>query len=214
MRDIFSYIDKEKINNIYKEKSISEDRAKKIGFIINFEWDQFDKVKGLNGREICQDSPVEFMIMRLAQYLSYESEVVDLIYKDMKIAQEENFNPIIDKYIRMMELTDRKNFEKIKDKIKDLSPIKENLLKKIKIVLNQKDRKPPEGLKKVRPLKSTHEKISEIDYFIGEISFMSLITLWKIEEMLENENISLVEKIYKNTLYLYKKLSNEGNYGR
>ncbi|MDY3006309.1 DUF4125 family protein [Anaerococcus porci] len=209
MRDIFLYVDKEKLDEIYKEKNISKESRAKINFIVNFEWDQFDKVKGLNGRESCQDSPIEFMIMRLAQYLSYDRELISLIFDDMAYAKDEKFNPIYDKYARMMEYTDKKNFEKIKKSLNYLSPVKRSTLLSIKNALQNQKVKLPDKLEKVRPEKSESKRISSTDYFICEISFMSLKTLWKIEELVKMKNHNLVEKIYQNTIYLYKRL----NYG-
>lgn len=209
MRDIFLYIDKKKISKIYKEKNISQDLSKKINFIINFEWDQFDKVNGLNGRAVCQDSPEEFMIMRLAQYLSYDNELINLIYVDMVRAEDEGFNPIFDKYARMMEYTDKESFENIKDRLNKLSPVKRAILESIRERLNKTKTSLPAKLQKVRPDESLSKKISSTDYYVCEISFMSLKTLWKIEEEIKRKGHNFVEQIYQNTIYLYKRL----NYG-
>lgn len=204
MRNIFSSIDKEKIDKIYRDKSISKDVRDKLNFIINFEWDQFDKVDGLNGRASCQDSPKEFIIMRLAQYLSYNENLIFLIYEDMKDAQKEGFNPIIDKYARMMEFTDKTYFEKIRKNLRPLSPVKKALVKKIRNKLTKTKAEMPESLERQRPHESREKRVSSADYFICEISFLSLKSLWALDEYLNSHN--LVEQIYENTIYLYQRL--------
>lgn len=208
MRNLFKFVDKSILKQALKDKNMIASFDEMV-WILNFEWNEFDKVNGINGRAGCQDSPVEFFIMRLAQYLAYDIDTIDYIYKDMKRAKDKGFNPIFDKYARMMKYTDKESFEKLKLDLEELSPVKENLLKEIKDKIEKKNSKVPDGLIKLRPNKSIDKRISSVDYYIEEISFLSLKTLWNIEDIVEDHNRNLVKDIYNNTIYLYKIL----NYG-
>lgn len=177
-----------------------------LSWILDFEWKNFDEIRGINGRAICQDSPKEFFIMRLAQYLAYNRKLIGYLYEDLKKAEKNGFNPIFDKYARMMEFTDKDKFESIKENLEELSPVKSHLLENIKKTLNSKATNIPKDLKKVRPEKSKDKSISSNDYYIAEITCLSLKTLWAIEQMIDNPSYNLEENIYENTKYLFKKL--------
>lgn len=177
-----------------------------LSWILDFEWKNFDEIRGINGRALCQDSPKEFFIMRLAQYLAYDKKLIGYLYEDLKKAEKNGFNPIFDKYARMMEFTDKDKFESIKENLEELSPVKSHLLENIKKTLNSKATNIPKDLKKVRPEKSKDKSISSNDYYIAEITCLSLKTLWAIEQMIDNPSYNLEENIYENTKYLFKKL--------
>ena len=177
-----------------------------LSWILDFEWKNFDEIRGINGRALCQDSPKEFFIMRLAQYLAYNRKLIGYLYEDLKKAEKNGFNPIFDKYARMMEFTDNDKFESIKENLKELSPVKSHLLENMKKTLNSKATNIPKDLKKVRPEKSNDKSISSNDYYIAEITCLSLKTLWAIEQMIDNPSYNLEENIYENTKYLFKKL--------
>lgn len=177
-----------------------------LSWILDFEWKNFDEIRGINGRALCQDSPKEFFIMRLAQYLAYNRKLIGYLYEDLKKAEKNGFNPIFDKYARMMEFTDNDKFESIKENLEELSPVKSHLLENMKKTLNSKATNIPKDLKKVRPEKSNDKSISSNDYYIAEITCLSLKTLWAIEQMIDNPSYNLEENIYENTKYLFKKL--------
>lgn len=177
-----------------------------LSWVLDFEWKNFDEIRGINGRALCQDSPKEFFIMRLAQYLAYNRKLIGYLYEDLKKAEKNGFNPIFDKYARMMEFTDKDKFESIKENLEELSPVKSHLLENIKKTLNSKATNIPKDLKKVRPEKSKDKSISSNDYYIAEITCLSLKTLWAIEQMIDNPSYNLEENIYENTKYLFKKL--------
>ncbi|KWZ76733.1 DUF4125 family protein [Anaerococcus tetradius] len=206
MRYLFKNIDKNLMKDIlndYKLSCIFDE----LSWILDFEWKSFDKIRGLNGRAICQDSPKEFFIMRLAQYLAYNEKVINYLYEDLKKAEKNDFNPIFDKYARMMEFTDKDKFEIIKENLEDLSPVKIHLLEKIKNILKSKSTDTPKELEKIRPRESEDKKISSYDYYIAEISSLSLKTLWAIEEMINHPPFNLEENIYDNTKYLFERLN-------
>lgn len=205
MRYLFTNIDKNLMKDIlidYNLLCVFDE----LSWVLDFEWKNFDEIRGINGRALCQDSPKEFFIMRLAQYLAYNRKLIGYLYEDLKKAEKNGFNPIFDKYARMMEFTDKDKFESIKENLEELSPVKSHLLENIKKTLNSKATNIPKDLKKVRPEKSKDKSISSNDYYIAEITCLSLKTLWAIEEMIESPFYNLEENIYENTKYLFKKL--------
>lgn len=205
MRYLFTNIDKNLMKDILRDYNLLC-VFDELSWILDFEWKNFDEIRGINGRALCQDSPKEFFIMRLAQYLAYDKKLIGYLYEDLKKAEKNGFNPIFDKYARMMEFTDKDKFESIKENLEELSPVKSHLLENIKKTLNSKATNIPKDLKKVRPEKSKDKSISSNDYYIAEITCLSLKTLWAIEQMIDNPSYNLEENIYENTKYLFKKL--------
>lgn len=206
MRYLFTNIDKNLMKDILRDYNLLC-VFDELSWILDFEWKNFDEIRGLNGRAVCQDSPKEFFIMRLSQYLAYNQKIIDYLYKDLKEIEKNGVNPIFDKYARMMEFTDKDKFESIKENLEELSPVKSHLLENIKKTLNSKATNIPKDLKKVRPEKSKDKSISSNDYYIAEITCLSLKTLWAIEEMIESSFYNLEENIYKNTKYLFEKVN-------
>ncbi len=205
MRYLFTNIDKNLMKDILRDYNLLC-VFDELSWILDFEWKNFDEIRGINGRALCQDSPKEFFIMRLAQYLAYNRKLIGYLYEDLKKAEKNGFNPIFDKYARMMEFTDKDKFESIKENLEELSPVKSHLLENIKKTLNSKATNIPKDLKRVRPEKSKDKSISSNDYYIAEITCLSLKTLWAIEQMIDNPSYNLEENIYENTKYLFKKL--------
>lgn len=205
MRYLFTNIDKNLMKDIFIDYNLLC-VFDELSWILDFEWKNFDEIRGINGRALCQDSPKEFFIMRLAQYLAYNRKLIGYLYEDLKKAEKNGFNPIFDKYARMMEFTDKDKFESIKENLEELSPVKSHLLENIKKTLNSKSTNIPKDLKKVRPERSKDKSISSNDYYIAEITCLSLKTLWAIEQMIDNPSYNLEENIYENTKYLFKKL--------
>ena len=207
MRYLFKNIDKNLMKDILRDYNLLC-VFDELSWILDFEWKNFDEIRGLNGRAVCQDSPKEFFIMRLSQYLAYNQKIIDYLYKDLKEIEKNGVNPIFDKYARMMEFTDKDKFEDIKQNLEELSPVKSHLLENIKKILNNKSKNIPKELKRVRPTKSQDKRISSNDYYVAEITCLSLKTLWAIEEMIESPFYNLEENIYKNTKYLFEKVNN------
>lgn len=207
MRYLFKNIDKNLMKDILRDYNLLC-VFDELSWILDFEWKNFDEIRGLNGRAVCQDSPKEFFIMRLSQYLAYNQKIIDYLYKDLKEIEKNGVNPIFDKYARMMEFTDKDKFEDIKQNLEELSPVKSHLLENIKKILNNKSKNIPKELKRVRSTKSQDKRISSNDYYVAEITCLSLKTLWAIEEMIESPFYNLEENIYKNTKYLFEKVNN------
>lgn len=203
MRSLNKVFSNEDLLDFLRKSTLDGSHMFDIIEVIEMEWLFFDKVKGLSGRAFCQDDSSTFVNMRLAQYLAFDYKIVNSIKKDYRNLLDKGINPIEGKYIRMMEYTDKDLYENIKDYIEVLSPIKENLLKKIRIILKTYNEEFARDFMVAnsysRPNESKVKQVSKVDYFISELSFLSLRTLWFIEDYLEKDK-RFIEKIYINTV--------------
>lgn len=95
-----------------EDASGEQDAGKKarIAEIVKREWDQFQNVRNEGGRALCQDDYGTFEIMRNSQFLVWEQEVLDSYLDDLKQADENHWNMIMEKYARMMESTTPEQF--------------------------------------------------------------------------------------------------------
>lgn len=207
MYNLFEYIDKEKLNKVLFKFNLKENELDIIKDIISMEWNFFDKVKGINGRAICQDSPLEFILNRLAQYLVYSNVICLHIQSDYKKCLDINFNPVFGKYARMVQSTDPNIYKEIKDNLPQISPVKQYALKEIGEIfyeaLKKVEKNLPETSKNARPKNSVNHRISSIDYYLAEISFFNLSTIWLLKDYIINTKADIfVENIYKNTIIL------------
>jgi len=98
---------------------MKEDLIEKI---IGEEWKQFDRVNNEGGRASCQDNWPTFHIMRKSQFENWNERMLESYYKDVTRAAEEGWNLLTEKYARMMESTDPKGYEALKDKLPYRSP--------------------------------------------------------------------------------------------
>lgn len=212
MYNVFEYIDKNNLNKIFYKYNIKNSHLEVIKDIINMEWNFFDKVKGMHGRAICQDSPVTFVINRLAQYLVYDESICLCIQKDYKKYLSNEFNPVFGKYAKMMQFTDPKRYEEVKESLPHISPVKQYALKEISELfdkgLEKVNKNYPITSQNARPIQSEDKRISSIAYYISEISFFNLNTIWLIRDLiLKIKPEIFIENIYKNTMELYNILS-------
>lgn len=74
--------------------------------VVNNEWNMFQKVKGIDGRADCQDQYETFVIMRLSQFRSWDTEVVESYLQDLEDAKACGRNLVMEKYAHMMAQTD------------------------------------------------------------------------------------------------------------
>lgn len=203
MRNLNKVFSNKALLEFIRKSTIDGSHMSDIIEVIEMEWLFFDKVNGLSGRALCQDNSSTFVNMRLAQYLAYDYKIVNSIKKDYKNLLDRGLNPIEGKYIRMMEYTDKGLYENLKDSLEPISPIKENLLDQIRNILESYSEKFAKDFvvsnSYSRPNESRVEQVSKVDYFISELSFLSLRTLWLIEENL-GKNKRFIENIYINTV--------------
>lgn len=83
--------------------------------IVKLEWEFFGQTKNQGGRASCQEDWETFQIMRGGQFSSWTEELRESYYKDLLDAKAAGRNLITEKYGRMMESTDKEEYEKIKE---------------------------------------------------------------------------------------------------
>ncbi|WP_311491535.1 DUF4125 family protein [uncultured Anaerococcus sp.] len=203
MRNLNKVFSNKALLEFIRKSTVDGSHMSDIIEVIEMEWLFFDKVNGLSGRAFCQDNSTTFVNMRLAQYLAFDYKIVNSIKKDYKNLLDKGLNPIEGKYIRMMKYTDKDLYENLKYSLEPISPIKENLLNHIRNMLETYSEKFAKNFvisnSYSRPNESRVNQVSKVDYFISELSFLSLRTLWFIEENL-GKNKSFIESIYINTV--------------
>lgn len=98
---------------------MSEDLVKKI---VEEEWAMFDRVnKGSGARASCQDDARTFYIMRSSQAAAWTEELQESYYRDLLNAKEKGRNLLTEKYAQMMSSTDPARYERIKDRLPEIS---------------------------------------------------------------------------------------------
>lgn len=86
-----------------------------IETIVELEWKQFDKVVNEGGRADCQDDFETFSIMRKSQYMTWNEELLESYLDDLKSAEANGRNLIMEKYARMMESTAPQKYEELRE---------------------------------------------------------------------------------------------------
>ena len=89
---------------------------------IAMEWNMFDKIQNLGGRASCQENPTTFNIMRSSQFKAWTPELLQSYYQDLVSAKAFGQNLLSEKYAYMMERTNPKEYEAIKDKLPQRTP--------------------------------------------------------------------------------------------
>lgn len=82
--------------------------------IVELEWDFFQHVRNKGGRANCQDDYKTFTIMRKSQFETWNEELQTSYYNDLVKAVKNNWNPVMEKYARMMEYTHKAEYDEIK----------------------------------------------------------------------------------------------------
>ena len=102
-----------------KEKLIEE--------ILEKEWIYFSKLNNIGGRADCQDNREDFIIMRKAQWETFNEETLLSYLEDLNSKN----NPLFQKYGQMMKYNSPQEYEKIKDILENPSQNKISLIEKI-----------------------------------------------------------------------------------
>lgn len=110
-------------NNI----KIKEELIEKI---LEKEWNYFSKLNNIGGRASCQDNKEDFIIMRKAQWLTFNIETLNSYWEDLNSDK----NPLFEKYARMMKDNMPTEYEKIKGNLGKISLEKKALVNKIMLI--------------------------------------------------------------------------------
>lgn len=99
--------------------------------IIDYEWNEFQHVNNEGGRASCRDDRRNFEIARKSQFMSWNEEILESYMQDLIMSKDEGRNLLAEKYARMMENTVPEQFEKLKDKLPEISDEKKNMIEEI-----------------------------------------------------------------------------------
>lgn len=120
--------------SLAKEKDREKEEYSKeelVDAIVMLEWKAFDQVKNEGGRADCQDDFATFQIMRKSQYLTWNEEMLKQYIYDFKMQVKNGWNPVMEKYARMMESTAREQYEELKDNLPVIDEDKKAIMEEI-----------------------------------------------------------------------------------
>lgn len=103
------------------------EKEKLIDEILEKEWNYFSNLNNIGGRADCQDNREDFIIMRKAQWLTFNEETLLSYLEDLNSKN----NPLFQKYGQMMKYNSPKEYEKIKNLLEQPSSQKLGLIEKI-----------------------------------------------------------------------------------
>lgn len=104
---------------------------KSIGELILKEWNQFQQVQNEGGRASCQNHMREFVMNRLAQFLTWSDEMRESYYQDLENAEAIGWNLLTEKYARMMQYTAPEQYAALCNRLPVIPESKERLVEKI-----------------------------------------------------------------------------------
>ena len=177
-----------------KFDSTSKKRDETLKKIVISEWKFFTNVNNLGKRAFCQDDSFTFIYSRLCYWSIYNDIILTSYLNDLISAKKDNRNLITEKYAYMMQYTDPKYFNKIKNNLPYISKDKDILVNSIMAIYLAWE----EDIRK-NTTKSTANTSIEY-YFKGELYSYSETTLKLISKYYISayqKGINLVEKNLK-----------------
>ena len=106
------------------------EKEKIIEKILEKEWKYFSNLNNIGGRADCQDNREDFIIMRKAQWETFNEETLLSYLEDLNSKN----NPLFQKYAQMMKYNSPEEYEKIKDILEKASDEKTDLVNKIMFI--------------------------------------------------------------------------------
>lgn len=190
-----------------KFDSTSKKRDETLKKIVISEWKFFTNVNNLGKRAFCQDDSFTFIYSRLCYWNIYNDIILTSYLNDLISAKKDNRNLITEKYAYMMQYTDPKYFNKIKNNLPYISKDKDILVNSIMAIYlawEEDIRKNnPEILDNKRDLYNSTNSTANTSieyYFKGELYSYSETTLKLISKYYISayqKGINLVEKNLK-----------------
>ena len=129
--DVDDYLDHHTEELMFKALYANESVEELSDKVTRLEFKAFDKVENEGGRAYCQDDFYTFEIMRKSQYLTWNREMLLQYLYDFDREFKLNHNLITEKYGRMMQSTDPKRYEEIKDNFPEVGPDKAAIIEEI-----------------------------------------------------------------------------------
>lgn len=137
---------------------------KEIAELVFTEWRQFQKVQNEGGRAECQNHMREFVINRLAQFLTWNEDMRASYLQDLKDAEAIGWNLLTEKYARMMRYTAPRQYAALCNQLPVISESKERLVNEIVAIQlrwqQEYGRRYPKVARGSRPMSSS----SDADY--------------------------------------------------
>ena len=102
-----------------------------VAELILKEGNQFQQVRNEGGRASCQNHMKEFVMNRLAQFLTWDDAMRESYYEDLTEAESVGWNLLTEKYARMMRYTAPAQYAALCNRLPVISEPKERLVEKI-----------------------------------------------------------------------------------
>ena len=102
-----------------------------VAELILKEWNQFQQVRNEGGRASCQNHMKEFVMNRLAQFLTWDDAMRESYSEDLTEAESVGWNLLTEKYARMMRYTVPAQYAALCNRLPVISEPKERLVEKI-----------------------------------------------------------------------------------
>ncbi len=196
-----------------ESKAVGLEKTELVDKIADMEWAFFDKVQNEGGRASCQDDPGTFFIMRKSQYLTWDEELLKSYLDDLCMYKKVNENPITYKYGYMMESTDPAEFEKLREKLPVVEPLRRALIDQICAIqvgwMEENAKAYPHVSGRGRSIHSSEDNpynTSAETYLRGELltySDMTLKLYGRLVAGLAKEGKNLNRMILENTVRMY-----------
>lgn len=190
-----------------------ESKDKLITEIVEKEYSMLDKVRNCDGRAECQDNKREFFKAREAQFYPWNVETLKSYLLDLRTAESQGRNLMVEKYAYMMESLWKKEYRKISQFLPKVSNQKQRLVAKIvRRLVGQTEnavKENPGLVLKMRPVHSAEDlpySISVETYFKCEFQTYSQNTLEKLDECIVEQPInddSFVDQIFSYTAHVH-----------
>lgn len=201
---------KEEITSFIKEWNI---KRKLTNEIVEIEYKMFKSLKNIGGEASCQRNYPYFKLMREAQYLTFNINLLESYLEDLHQALNNNYNLLEIKYGFMEETLDPNHFKEISSRLPKLTKFQKEVIASISdVVLEMKnlfDKTPHAKMRDNDSSYDTYNNASYETYLKGELASYSEKTLYLYARMLQelsqnNQNIVSLTAFYTYFLRCYE----------
>lgn len=201
---------KEEITSFIKEWDI---KRKLTNEIVEIEYKMFKSLKNIGGEASCQRNYPYFKLMREAQYLTFNINLLESYLEDLHEALNNNYNLLEIKYGFMEETLDPNHFKEISSRLPQLTKFQKEVIASISdVVLEMKnlfDKIPHAKMRDNDSSYDTYNNASYETYLKGELASYSEKTLYLYARMLQelsqnNQNIVSLTAFYTYFLRCYE----------
>ncbi len=184
-----------------------------VDAIVKMEFEAFDAVKNEGGRADCQDDWMTFEIMRKSQYMTWDQEMLERFIVDFKVSMDRGWNPVTEKYARMMESTAPEQYKKLAKDLPEIPEEKKAIIEEIVRVqvewmedFSSRYPKVAGNARVIHTYEDTAYQTSYETYLRGEISTYSddmLLLYGRFVARIAQNGGNLTDEIMTNTVHMY-----------